>query len=922
MDETVLSNEVVSENDSFVEQENTDDNTSEVQVLENKVETEKPLVLPKKKKKPFFLRFLSGIFLFILIIIFLLVAWFAFATFEKKDPISVIPTGYSLYLHTDDLWDAVNPIIDLQAADILLSGSETQAIRSLLMEIRSSSLRSNKFLDIVLSRQVDATLYGTGELFFVAVDLSFISGITRLAPLLAPLLNIENLTYYETSDCNSVENFFEFKIDDNYYFIKPYHNMILATNSFEILKQSLSSDYRELYTDEQLALIEEKSSHAIKILVDGLSLVESMGMDKTVSEPLQSLLKKDSFGLLSFDISDAEIKINSQLPIDTSSNEAVAKITKGKQAVPAIISRLGNRVQYYTVLNAGSLQELKDALLPMLPPEKNVQKLWEDGNKLCKTLFKLSLEDLLFSWTGKEFTAFGIEGLNNPVFALQVSDEVARAKVFQQVFDSLLVSNDSSLIVDGVRLPRIKLPDFLNAMLEVFGISIPYPYYMLQDGYIYFSSSPECLSVVYSSAREGLRLVSMENWKQLSSVGNHKTTIELFYDLERTVPFFLRGNNVFSQVLQLYSVGLCNILFEDGTLNFSLHSVARESGSLRMLPGFPIQMENNVQPVLYKQPGKNPKYLFWQEKDSVLSSIELSSMEIRRLDFSEKCWLVAAQEKDDGSIWVCTQEGTVYLLDGKLQSLEKFPVFTGKRVSGEPVACSQGIIFPVETGGLCLVSYSGAFETISLPTTAGKIVAPVALGEYVALYEKAFLGRIHIFKNSENITQPEPLSVSGIGFGSPALLLKDDVLYVAFITQAGMLSVWANGFLVEEISQKLDGVFYQNVVATENSFYALSADATVYKIGLDGEVVKVKIPDSSTRNGYLRVIRPQDNGPGNVYVSVDGNLIYGFTESLELLSGFPLVGWGIPTFADANADKIADCFVFTLDNKLSAWNLR
>ena len=59
-----------------------------------------------------------------------------------------------------------------------------------------------------------------------------------------------------------------------------------------------------------------------------------------------------------------------------------------------------------------------------------------------------------------------------------------------------------------------------------------------------------------------------------------------------------------------------------------------------------------------------------------------------------------------------------------------------------------------------------------------------------------------------------------------------------------------------------------------------------------------------------------------IFICPDANTLYGFTENLELISGFPLVGYGIPAFADINGDKNLDCITITIDKKLNAWNLR
>ncbi|MBR5866642.1 MAG: hypothetical protein IKZ04_01910, partial [Spirochaetaceae bacterium] len=94
------------------------------------------------------------------------------------------------------------------------------------------------------------------------------------------------------------------------------------------------------------------------------------------------------------------------------------------------------------------------------------------------------------------------------------------------------------------------------------------------------------------------------------------------------------------------------------------------------------------------------------------------------------------------------------------------------------------------------------------------------------------------------------------------------------------------------------------------------------RISLDGKTLAVKIPNATAKEASLTVEKSTNGLGSNIYVGIDGNLIYGFNENMELLQGFPITGTGKPVFADINGDKSKDCFVLTIDNKLNAWNLR
>ncbi len=127
----------------------------------------------KKKKNPL-IKVLFGILIFILVIVLVFVAWCTFSALDKQDTLSMLPVGYSTYLRTDSAWDAIAPLIDLQAADILLSSPEFSQFREPFMALRGSTLRNNKLFTTLLSRRIDAALYtdqNSNQDFTAIIDL-------------------------------------------------------------------------------------------------------------------------------------------------------------------------------------------------------------------------------------------------------------------------------------------------------------------------------------------------------------------------------------------------------------------------------------------------------------------------------------------------------------------------------------------------------------------------------------------------------------------------------------------------------------------------------------------------------------------------------------------------------------------------------
>jgi len=75
-------------------------------------------------------------------------------------------------------------------------------------------------------------------------------------------------------------------------------------------------------------------------------------------------------------------------------------------------------------------------------------------------------------------------------------------------------------------------------------------------------------------------------------------------------------------------------------------------------------------------------------------------------------------------------------------------------------------------------------------------------------------------------------------------------------------------------------------------------------------------------NGFLMVYDVDGDETPEVFVSGEGNAIYGYTRNMVSIDGFPLSAWGRPAFADLNGDGITDCAAAGMDNKLYRWRFR
>lgn len=894
--------------------------------------------VPKRRGGPLVIK-LAGVLL--LLVILTLVLWTGYSTLSKKSSLSLIPTGYGLYLHTDSVWEALNPMLDLQAADILLATKELSSFRPLFLGLRQSQLRDNRLLALAASRPVDLGLYfgkDNQSDFVAVVDMGFLSAVIRLAKYWVPRIPLgaafpEGITTVQGSGGHH----FELETSMGTIYFRDYHNTVIVSSSKDLFQQALLGTNDAHYTPAERNLLTADSDNPVQIVADASSLALAATENTPALQKLATLIHGEAKALVSFGITDQKIDLKIELPLELSDTAtkgqdiaAARSLLQQDSSLPLLLPQLGSSVQYYTILNIGSLTQLKEATLPLLPASLNAQGLWDTADSLSTSFFGVNLQELVFSWAGGECAVLGVEGLKNPAIALEVRDENMRQFIFDQLLSSIILKDDTSLILNGVRLPRLQLPVFLQGVMRLLNINMPSPYYMVHQGFIYFSESPETLSALFTSMQGGERLSSNEGWRLVAEDHKKETSVSLFYDLEQSTPFFLRGDNVVVQILELYAMGLLDLQLQDGSLICQLSVAARPSGQLRSIPGFPLTLAGKAEQ-FHQVAGKNAGHLFWVEDGTTLKVLDVASMGITEKVFRSPIVVApASQSTKSGVIWAVTAEGAVYLLTEALADAPNFPLLTGAKPVTSPMATERGIIIPMDDDSISFVHQDGTFAKEQLELAGAIMSPPRLLDGMAAFYDKGFSGHLLVV-DTEQRSLSARQQVFGIAYGSPALLKRQRDTYLGFITQAGRLSVWrlansadAHGLRqAEQVAEaSLQGLFFTNLVSDGSSFFALSAEGRLFRIDTEGNSISVQIPNATARNGTITVIPDTKTQAQSIYVGVDGNIIYGFNSNLELLQGFPLAGSGMPVFVDANGDGRKDCLTLTIDNKLNGWNLR
>ncbi len=384
----------------------------------------------------------------------------------------------------------------------------------------------------------------------------------------------------------------------------------------------------------------------------------------------------------------------------------------------------------------------------------------------------------------------------------------------------------------------------------------------------------------------------------------------------------------------MYGRGLGRIQFQDGVTVFSLSVLAGEPTGILPVPGYPMEIGkkigNTVSVLDFSR--KNDKRIILSVGETSVLSLDPRTGKQYTFPEDSRVWVLAdpsleAEKPEDPALWIVTERGRVSLVNGNLEVMEGFPVSTGARLSSEPATHNEQLYLPDQDTSLYVISRSGDLKVLSMPFSEVLRSPPVFYSDdektYIGAYPKGFFAELWLTSETGAPAPGWPVSVSGIAFGSPVLFKNEDNLNVAFITQAGDLTIFTErGTQKTGFPVTLPGVFYTQPVFCGKYLWSLSAGGRLFRIGTDGSVVSKEIPDFTAEHAVIQVFDTNGDGDKEVFVSGDANALYGFSSELELLEDFPLPAWGTPWFGDINGDGAINCFAVGMDNRLYAWQLR
>lgn len=884
----------------------------------------------EKKQKSIGARIVKGFIIFLISLIAIPVILIGFSFIGRISPDSVIPASFSVYLRVPRVVRTADHLFSHKGLEDILADPAFSSLTPIVSSIREKQILSNPIMRFVGKGELCAGMFENGS-FVLAWDMTSLSLFSRLLPGIISKMTIPGLYRVQSGRLSR----FEFRTEeDMVLFIQPWKNLLLVSNNAPLFESILMGNVQFNEKQETNERLFSSNDFDAGILVDGTQFLASVSENENIPSNIADLiasLNTTGFTEARISIGKETIQIESLIPL-SSNIESLSSVLTVDSRIPALLGNLPEKTQYSSIISAAPLRTLMDIALSIKKEE--LAPLLKKADTSSRLLLGLSLNELLYSWTGNEIGVFGLEGKPKPVFSVRISNEVERKKVFEKLLSSFALTGDNSVVLDGVRIPRIRLPDFLSALLRLWDIFVPSPYYLVESGFLFISESPENLVSCVNAMRQNKILVKTELWKDLTTGTSDQSALNLYYSLDRSVPFFIRGSGVPQRILQLYGKGLFKIAIRKEKVIISLQ--ARSGNAIGPIPilGYPmsfdIKLGNRVDVLQFPQ--KNEKRVIISAGKKNIISLRPDTREIYSFESDDDLWWLPAKgfhprSSENAAAWVVSSRGEVSLVDGNLVAQSGFPVASGIKISAEPAAFDSNLYLCDQDSSVHVMDSSGTLKNISMPFT-GILRSPPSFIEvqgssFMASYPKSFLGEIWLTDLQGKPLSGWPVPVSGIAFGSPLLCVSEKVLKVAFLTQAGeLIVVDKEGILLPGFPLQLDGVFFFQPIFDGTFFWALSSTGELFKIDLNGSTSSLLIPDLWAESGFLVHYDINGDGESEIFATGDGNTLYGYFNSLEPIDGFPLPAWGLPWFGDLNGDKKIECIAAGMDNLLYAWQLR
>jgi hypothetical protein len=880
-----------------------------------------------------FLGILLKIILVVLILIvlfagFLVVRWLV----TKEDPVAYLPERYVAYIQVPSIRGIYDDWLNLEAADTVLSRQDLAQYRRVVGDARGLALTDSPILRALLDVHADIMLLPQRQLLAV-VDLGWRGIITPLARFVGPLLNIRGFSFLNEGGVSM----YRYTSGATTIHVAFVNNLAVVSLDADVVKQAL--DRRASNTGlsakasrELLDRLKLRSSRAVRVMVDTESLSQELLGGSDIGARALQAIELPGQAMLDVELSQDSLRMGAELPIHVS----LPELEQVLGVAPSPIGVLKYVPSSCYLLSVSNLAPLKDLYaIAAAFQGKDVQDIYDKADAGAKSVVGAGIEELLFSWIGREVGAFMTEGSADAVFFARIKDQGAYEKAIEKLTTSAVAGKDTSLVIDDVRISRLSIPWYVSLILETVGVDVPEPYFIVKGEYFFLSLDAQNLATIAKTSDTGDDLAHVSLYGKLTEGIPADATFLVWYDIDRTEPFFIRGSGLFADILRIYGRSVAAIRATSTSFRIAVSGARSEQLGARLLAGFPVAPEGGAAADLlaFRFTDYAAPRLAWLRNGSILVLADAGGVKIAEAALEPDSVLVAEPQTPGpagtfSAIWAVSAGGTVWRFGSKLELQPSFPIAMGTAGSMPPILLGGKLaLFSKAESVLSFIAADGERSVSAQTLDAPLLTPPDYAAGRLAFYPKSFDSKVYLSDLAGDNAPGWPVSATGISFCSPRIVALGQSYVVTFLTQAGFLYAWdLTGAVLPSFPVSIPGVFYATPEPIEadgvKALVLLAQDGSMSMIGLDGRVMRqTVVPDLDGKNARIAVGDINKDGRAELLLYGSGAFIAGYDTSFRPLAGFPVKGVSRPQLIDLNRDGSVDIVTAGMDGKIYAYTM-
>lgn len=875
------------------------------------------------KKKPF--RWLVRL---LVVLAALIAACAAGYYFTRQNVLRYVPGHFTLFLQVPSLKTAYTQWIDLEAADAVLADPKFAGIRKPFRQFKGMGISRSWILKEALDVEASIVMV-PGQAPLLAFDLGWRSFLTRFLPLLpqkwVPLKDVTELVrdthtlfVYEKTTTNGTTGPF---------YIAFVHNLALVSSSPDMLVKALETrqngtSLADRKDNELLDALRKSDPKSIRIIADTAELIRT-GLPQTMADRVLSVADFQKETVVSFKLDSEEIELSTRFRIG-SKQPPFDRVLSFQRLPVASLASMPDNTYLYTVYNLTELKDALEAYSYFVPAGVSTVAKAEEATR---ALLGMGMDELLFNWAGNEISAAFFDGRPEPVFSLSVKDPEALKKMLSKLQQSAFLDTDESLVYNGVRLGRITLPDFLSGVVSMFGFRLDMPYYLREDRQIFFSTDPDALAMVANKRQSKELLLREPSFAKLSQPIAKDSALFLYYDMEKTTPFFLQQAGTVRDVLRIYNRGVLALQIKPDSMTLVLSARKSRQTGASLFPGFPKALPGGI----------DTSFVIAQSADRLPVAVYVNTSNqavfFPLLGGSNTFLSVEPHTRfaveSTGMVYGFSPEGTLYRVSTEGEMKSPYPVITACKESFFPVPLF-GSIALYSPADRKILNYGPSGDAQAWgPALDSVLREPPSAGiSYAAFAPRSFEGPVYLTDPSGKPLPGWPLKTGGISTVPPLLFKDGGEIRVAVLLQKGELHLYnIEGRPVEHFPVNLQGSFATAPAAcrSEGKTYiaALANDGTLVLVSTEGQVAfSRRMNGLNAKETVITVLDLDRDGNDEFFLTGGRNTMEGLSAKLADLEGFPAAGAFPPALVDMNGDGRMEIATAGLDGKIYVYQYR